>query len=69
MEDLVIGRLTEIEEAKKNMTDRISKFILADNLSPLNFAHKDKKGYVEYEKGLFIKNITDAMQEVYYKRY
>jgi hypothetical protein len=64
MENLVIGRLTEIEEAKKSMTNRIDKFILADNLSPLNFVHKDKKGYIEYEKGLFIKNITDITQEI-----
>ncbi len=60
----VINRLSEIEDAKKNMVKRIDKFILADNLNPLNFIHKDKRGYIEYDKGLFIKNITDATQEI-----
>ena len=60
----VIGRLSEIEEAKINMGSRIDKYILADNMKPLDFTKADRKGYIEYEPGLFIKDITSRVQEI-----
>jgi len=61
---VISGRLSEIEEAKIQMTSRIEKFIISENMKPMDFTHKDRKGYIEYEPGLFIQNITSRIQEI-----
>jgi len=59
----VMERLSVIETEKYNMAARLDKFILADNLKPLDFSKADRKGFIEYKKGLFIKNITSRVLE------
>ena len=56
--------LKGLETEKYNMGSRIDKFILADNLKPLDFSKADRRGFIEYEKGLFAKNITSRVQEL-----
>ncbi len=59
----VMERLSTIETEKYNMAARLDKFILADNLKPLDFSAADRKGFIEYQEGLFVKNITSRVQE------
>lgn len=60
----IMERLSGIEVEKYNMAARLDKFILSDNLKPLDFSEADRQGFIEYEEGLFVKNITSRIQEL-----
>ena len=62
--EAVMDRLEEIEVEKYNMAARMDKFIVAKNMKTLDFTNKDRQGYVEYEDGLYVKNITSRVQEL-----
>lgn len=46
------------------MAKRIKKLVIADDLKYLDFAKKDKNGFVEYEPGLFIRDITSEQGRI-----
>lgn len=60
----VMERLSVIKTEKYNIAARLDKFILADNLKPLDFSESDRQGFIEYQDGLFVKNITSRVQEL-----
>ena len=49
------------EETRKAVCNRLKKLVIADNMELLDFSNKDKNGFVEYEAGLFIRDITSEL--------
>lgn len=46
------------QDKKRQVCERLKKLIVADGMALLDFSTKDKNGFVEYEKGLFVRDIT-----------
>jgi hypothetical protein len=54
-------RLWKIEEEKKKIANRIKRLVVGDGLKLLDFSNKDERGFIEYERGLFIRDITSEL--------
>jgi len=52
-----------IEGKKLDIIKRVRKLIIADNMKPLNLEYRDKKGFVEYYKGVWIRDITSELAQ------
>lgn len=53
--------LRNIENEKLKIVSRLKKLVVADSLKLLDFSKKDERGFVEYERGLFIRDITSEL--------
>lgn len=57
-------KLKEIEKEKLQIIKRVKKLLVADNMEPLDFKKKDKKGFIEYYQGVWIRDISSELMHV-----
>lgn len=57
-------KLEVIEEKKLEIIKRVRKLLVADNMEPLDFKKKDKKGFIEYYPGVYIRDISSELMHI-----
>ncbi len=55
-------RLASINDQRAKIKNRLIKLRLGDNLEPLDLSNSEPNGFVEYQKGVFIRDITGVNQ-------
>jgi mannose-6-phosphate isomerase-like protein (cupin superfamily) len=53
--------LRGMEEQKRAIATRTRRLVVSSSLKLLDFSNKDEKGFVEYEPGIFIRDITSVL--------